>query len=123
MAFTPEGLPSANRSSIMSISLNCISRASFRLLFSAWLTSSLVRVGYALASTEITPAPPEAITGRAIISSPEITAKFSGLPFMIFIIWSISPDASLTATIFSQTLASSMHVSADMLHPVLPGTL
>ncbi len=56
----------------------CSSRARAKLLSrQAWMRE-VISAGISLATTEITPWPPRAMTGSAMASSPERTEKFSG---------------------------------------------
>ena len=62
---------------------SCTGLASEKLPFKQLLTMPENKVGYAFATTEITPIAPHAISGRVMPSSPLITSKPLGLSFMI----------------------------------------
>ena len=78
--------------------------------------------GTSLETTEMTPTPPRAISGRVIASSPESTAKSSGTAWKMAAIWEMLPDASLTPTTVSIS-ARRASVAGSTFRPVRPGTL
>ena len=84
--------------------------------------NSFIRPGTRLEATEITPLPPRAIRGKARLSSPESTSKSAGFWAMRFIIWLMSPLASLTATTLRWAASLSM-VGFSMFLPVRPAML
>ncbi|OQC44481.1 MAG: hypothetical protein BWX59_01878 [Bacteroidetes bacterium ADurb.Bin028] len=92
-------------------------------MFKANLTNCDISFGNAFPATEITPSPPTAIKGSVKPSSPEITVKLRGLFLITCIIWSIEPQASFIAVMFSKSFANLTTVSGRIFTPVLPGTL
>ena len=78
--------------------------------------------GISFETTEITPSPPKAISGRVIESSPESTEKPSGTDWQIRPICPMSPDASLTATMLGMSASRASRSGLTLQH-VRPGTL
>jgi hypothetical protein len=72
---------------------------------------------------QITPAPPAKTIGKAIISSPEITRKSSGLFFNSCIVLYHIARSFFMATTFAKSLAKRTTVEGNILLAVLPGTL
>src|SRR5688572_23616330 len=79
--------------------------------------------GKQLAATLITPSIPQAICARVRLSSPLTTIKSSGESLNICMHWFILPLASLIPLMFAISLARRIVVAAEILLPVLPGTL
>ena len=82
-----------------------------------------IKSGISFEATETIPSAPSAISGKVTASSPESTQKFAGRSRKISMICDRFPDASLTATMFSQSRASRSTVCAAMFDEVRPGTL
>lgn len=79
--------------------------------------------GSAFPITDMTPTAPSVMSGNVMPSSPDMTSNLSGLFFIMSSICEKLPLASLIATMFWQSRARRIVVSAVMLTPVRPGTL
>ena len=81
-----------------------------------------ISAGISLDTTETTPRPPSAISGKVMASSPDSTTNSSGTRFRMAAICKIFPDASLIPTMLA-ICASLATVAGSMFTPVRPCTL
>ena len=90
-----------------------------------WLQErlQLIHASSLTALTDITPRPPMESTGRRRLSSPERSVSLSPQSSITRIIWLMSPEASLMATMLPHSPSRSRTLSGRKFTPVRPGML